>query len=339
MVYSVTDIIVRIILILILFVIAILFIKLYQASRYEKRINKYTINSINNNEIAYLDKIYNFFLKIRHNLTIILKKIKIFDSYSNKYEQYTDKTKMIKEEPMDYIANKIIVGIIAILIVILSDVFQYNTITLFQLIFAFLIGFFIPDLFLFGRKKILKHRIEGDILKAVIIMNNAFKSGRSTMQAIKIVSEELEGPISEEYKKMYIDLTFGLSIENTFKRFAKRVDIEEVRYITTSLTILNKTGGNIVKVFSSIERSFFNRKKMEEELKSLTASSKALFYILISIPIFIVALIVLSNIISGSDSYFLPLFTSTLGFILLLIMLFIYILYIIIVRKVMKLRW
>ncbi len=326
MVYNAADIIVRIILILALFVIAILFIKLYQVSRYEKRINKYTIHSINEYEIAYFDKIYNFFLKQRHNLTKILKKIKIFDNYSNKYEQYTDKTKIIKEEPMDYIANKIIVGILIIFIVILSDVFQYNTITFYQIILAFLIGFFIPDLFLFGKKKLLKHRIESDILKAVIIMNNAFKSGRSTMQAIKIVSEELDGPIAEEYKKMYIDLTFGLSIENTFKRFSKRVDIEEVRYITTSLTILNKTGGNIVKVFSSIERSFFNRKKMEEELKSLTASSKALFWILISIPIFIVTFIVLSNIISKSESYFLPLFTSTIGIILLITIIFIYVL-------------
>lgn len=338
MVYNVTDIIVRIILIFILFVIAILFLKIYQANRYEKRISKYTLKGINNYEISYLDRFYNWFIRFRHNITLFLKKIKIFDNYSKKYEQYTDKTKIIPEEEMDYISNKIIVGFIAIIIIVLSDIFQYNSITIYQLILSFLIGFFIPDLFLFGKKKYLKKRIEADILKAVIIMNNAFKSGRSTMQAIKIVSEELDGPIAEEYKKMYIDLTFGLSIENTFKRFAKRVDIEEVRYITTSLTILNKTGGNIVKVFSSIERSFFNRKKMEEELKSLTASSNALFWILISIPIFIVLLIILSNIISNSSNYFLPLFQSFTGFVLLFTMILIYVLYIIIVRRVMKLR-
>ena len=52
MVYNVTDIIVRIILIFILFVIAILFLKIYQASRYEKRISKYTLKGINNSEIS-----------------------------------------------------------------------------------------------------------------------------------------------------------------------------------------------------------------------------------------------------------------------------------------------
>ena len=81
-----------------------------------------------------------------------MKKIKIFDNYSKKYEQYTDKTKIIPEEEMDYISNKIIVGFIAIIIIVLSDIFQYNSITIYQLLLSFLIGFFIPDLFLFGKK-------------------------------------------------------------------------------------------------------------------------------------------------------------------------------------------
>ena len=50
------------------------------------------------------------------------------------------------------------------------------------------------------------------------------------------------------------DIEYGLEIEEVFKRFNERVDLAEVKYITTSLTILNKTGGNIIDVFSSIEK-------------------------------------------------------------------------------------
>ena len=64
-------------------------------------------------------------------------------------------------------------------------------------------------------------------------------------------------------KKMYEDLEYGLEIEAVFKRFSLRVDLKEVKYITTSLTILNKTGGNIVDVFSSIEKTVFNNKKLD----------------------------------------------------------------------------
>ena len=339
--------IVGIIFIVILFYVAILLSRLFQANQYEKRIDKYTINSLNSEEISYVDKLYNSFFKIRKRFSNRLNKISIFKKYSNRYEKYIDRSKVIPEEPMDYISNKFFVSFLLIVIVLASDLLKSSSIDTFsliiQLLLACLIGFFIPDLFLLGRKQYLKKKVESDILKAVIIMNNAFKSGRSTMQAIKIVSEELEGATADEFKKMYIDLTFGLSVENTFKRFSERVNIEEVRYITTSLTILNKTGGNIVKVFSSIEKNFFNRKRIDDELKSLTSSSNAMFWILISIPIFIVMLITLMDIITNkgfsfSIWFFNPLFKSMLGFILLSIIIIMYILYVRIVRKVMKIR-
>ena len=40
-------------------------------------------------------------------------------------------------------------------------------------------------------------------------------------------------------------------------------------YLSSSLTILNRTGGNIVAVFDSIEKTLFDKKKLKEELKRL----------------------------------------------------------------------
>lgn len=325
--------IIQILIIVTLLVAAVFLMKLTVASRYERRIKKYTIDSILDSSASYFDRCNYVFLKMRSALSKKLKKIKIFNNYSLKYERYTDKTKIIPEEAMDYISLKIFTAIAFLLVVIVSDVLRYKPMTFIQLFGSFLFGFFIPDMFLIAKKKILEITIKNDILKAVIIMNNSFKSGRSTMQAIKIVSEELTGPISNEFKKMYIDLTFGLSLEDVFSRFSKRVNIEEVKYITTSLTILNKTGGNIVKVFSSIERSFFNSRKMEEELKSLTASARAIHKILVSMPIVLYAIIFALN-----PSYFVPMFKHPLGIILLLVIVTLYVVYILIVKKIMNIK-
>ena len=81
------------------------------------------------------------------------------------------------------------------------------------------------------------------------------------MQAIEIVAKELKGPISQEFKKMHLEISYGLSLDVVFERFSKRIESEEVSYITSSLSILNKTGGNIIKVFSSIEKMLFNKRK------------------------------------------------------------------------------
>lgn len=331
--YNTYVFIIQILIIITLLVVAIFLMKLTVASKYERRIKKYTIDSIYDSSASYFDKANYIYLKFRSKLSSQLKKIKIFNKYSLKYEKYTDKTKIIPEEAMDYISLKIIAGIAFLIVVIVSDVLRYKQITFIQLLGSILFGFFIPDLFLIAKKKLLEITIKNDILKAVIIMNNAFKSGRSTMQAIKIVSEELTGPISNEFKKMYIDLTFGLSLEEVFARFSKRINIEEVKYITTSLTILNKTGGNIVKVFSSIERSFFNNRKMDEELKSLTASAKAIHKILVAIPILLFVILFFLN-----PTYFTPMFKNPLGILIFFIIILLYVTYILIVKKIMNIK-
>ena len=148
-----------------------------------------------------------------------------------------------------------------------------------------------------------------------------------------MVSNELDGPISEEFKKMYIDLSFGLNMEVVFDRFTARIDTKEARYITTSLNVLNKTGGNIVQVFASVERNAFKRKKLEEELGALAASSKAIFKILVAIPVIIFVLSFMLN-----PAYFIVMFLDPMGWFLLLIMLLIYITYIIVIRRVMKVK-
>ena len=165
-------------------------------------------------------------------------------------------------------------------------------------------------------------------------MNNAFRSGRSTMQAIEIVSQELKGPIKQEFKKMHLEISYGLSLDVVFDRFSKRVDSEEVNYITSSLSILNKTGGNIIKVFSSIEKMLFSKRKLKEEMKSLTSSARMISKVLLFMPFVFVIFISILN-----PTYFASLINTTVGNILLAIIILIYALYAFIVNKVMKVRF
>ncbi|MEG1495578.1 MAG: type II secretion system F family protein [Bacilli bacterium] len=329
--YNMSLFIIQIFIILLLLGITVWLLLLTKAIKYEKRISKYAIDSIKDTEESFFDKVFRLYHYIRSLLSKFLHKIHIFDTYSLKYSKYIDGSKKLREEPMDYISLKILSSFLVLAVVILSDVMQYQPISFIQVVYSLLIGFFVPDIFLISKNKLKKRQIENDLLKAIIIMNNAFKSGRSTMQAIDIVAHEVDGPIKDEFQKMYIDLTYGLSLETVFRRFSSRVDVMEVKYITTSLIILNRTGGNIVKVFSSIERSFFSRKKLQEELKSLTASARVIFNVLIFMPIILFFLIYILN-----PKYFLPLVTTSIGLIIIVIILVLYISYILIVRKIMQ---
>ena len=113
----------------------------------------------------------------------------------------------------------------------------------------------------------------------------------------------------------------------------KKNVLTKVGELTASLTILNKTGGNIVEVFDSIEKSLFNKKKLRLELKSLTSGSRMIVNVLMIVPVAFIFLIWIIN-----PTYFLPLLTSTSGAILIGIVVVYYVLYIIVIRKLLKVK-
>lgn len=334
MTYNILNLlIIQIVIIILLFGIVLWFIRLNRVTTIQKRYKRFCLEPLNNQEIAFLDKIVNYYFSLQKKLSKYLLKSKAMIDYSKKYQKYIDRTKDTNVHAIDYISTKVIYGLIGILMIVLSDVLRYEFITLYQIALSFLIGFFAPDIYWFSKNRIRKNQIDKDMLKAIIIMNNSFKSGLSIMQGIYMVSNELEGPVAEEFKRMYIDINFGLDMDIVFERFAKRINTEEAHYITASLSVLNKTGGNIVQVFASVERNAFTRKKLSEELDSLSASANAIYKILAVMPVILTVVIIFLN-----PKYFLPLFVTGVGRIILCLIFLIYISYIFIVRKIVKMK-
>ena len=294
----------------------------------EKRITRFSIFSITDKPASFFDNIYRQYDILVEKLSKVLSKSKLLVRYSEGYTKYN-----VQDKPMDIISNKFIAAFIAVILTFISTVVRSHSVGSFQIVLAFIVGFFVPDFSIMINNKIKEKRFENDMFKAVIIMSNAFKSGRSIMQAVKIVSEELEGPVGDEFKKVYIDLTYGLELDVVFDRLSKRINMEETKYMASSLVILNKTGGNVVQIFDSIEKSFFERKKLNDELKSVTTLSNFVFRILVSIPFVIFILIYLFN-----PTYFVPFLSNSIGRILLFLIIVLYVLYIIIVKKVIKIR-
>lgn len=316
------------ILIITLLYFMISLLKLSRVMRLEKRINRYTINTLNDNDLSLFDKVYILFNKYKSFLSRRLSRSNFFVKTSKRYEKYVFDN---DTKAMDFVASKVMLALTFLVIVIVSNAFWNRLVDIYQVSLSLLIGYYIYDIFLIFKEKNKTKNIENDLLRAITIMNNSFKSGKSIMQAIYIVSNEVDGEIKNEFKKMYIDLTYGLSLDVVFKRFSKRVNIEEVKYMTTSLIILNKTGGNIVNVFASIEKNFFSRRKLKQEMKSIAASAEFMFKILAVMPLIIILMIVVLN-----PTYFAPLFETSIGLAISLIISFIYLSYIFVVKKIMK---
>lgn len=292
--------------------------------KYQKRIENYNIVNIEEKDLSLCTSLERSFNNLRKDIIKIIKKLNIDKSYKKIYKNDS-------KEHMILLADRIIFTLFMLVVYLLVSLLTFSKINIMLLLLFIIIGMLIPSIYNKMNDIYRKKKIENDLLKAVSLMNNAFKSGKSIIQAVEVVKNELDGPLSQEFSKIENDLLHGLSLNDAFERFEKRVNLKELDYITTSLIILNKTGGNISSVFESIEKSFYTRKKLDLELKSIVASSKLVFQMLVLLPIFLWFIIGLWN-----NTYFTVFFKSSVGILLFLVIVFIYILYVIIIRNIMK---
>ncbi len=321
--------------IIILLVIGVIYylLRLYRGVQLEKRLAVFAIDSVNTHEPTLFDSISKVFWIIIKKISKIIRKSEIFSKYGEKYNKFILYEDRQVKEGLDYVSIKIFLSLLIIILACLSLAFQTIKLDFMLVLIVFIVSFFIPDIYLNFEFTKKRKRVEEDLLKAIIIMNNSFNSGKNIIQATAIVKDTLDGPIQDEFKKIYLDISYGLELDLVFSRFYERVILEDAKYITTSLALLNKTGGDIIRVFSLIEKSIFQKKNLKNELYSLTASSRFVFKLLAFLPFMFVLMIFVLN-----PSYFKPLFTSPLGIVVFVLTLLLYIIYIFIIRKVLEVK-
>lgn len=319
--------IVRILLGLIVLSIIILLFKLHKAIKLERRISRYSLKMADKDDLSYFEMLGEKYYKLVNKV----KKNKRLVKYSKSYEKYANVGD--KVGPIQFVINKLLIAISFVIIVVISYAIQGKLVGIFGFIFSFILGYYVYDIYLIIMKKRWSIKIKNDMLRAVIIMNNAFKAGKSTLQAVELASRDLPKPINREFEKIYQDMSYGLSVDVAFMRFAKRVNLEEATYVASVLTILNKTGGNIINVFSSMEKTLFDKKKLEEDLKNSTAASNLVVKFLMVVPIIFIIIIYMI-----SPTYFVPLFSSTLGYIVVVLIVVMFIGYIYLLNKIMKIE-
>lgn len=323
----------QILLIVIVCGVIFILLRLRHGYKLENRLGRYAIATKTQDAVSLVDRIYGIVWVVIQKMTKILNKSVVFSKYGDKYSKFIVYEERNKKVGLDYVSGKVLLAINGGVLLLGTSILKGLKIDFIIYIIVMGVLFFLPDIYLNIKYYHKRKRIEDDLLNAIIIMNNAFKSGRNIMQAIECVNEQLEGPVQDEFKKIYLDITYGLSLDVVFNRFYQRVRLEDAKYITSSLTLLNKTGGDIIKVFSMIEKSIFDKKNLKNELKSLTASSSLVFKMLAVLP-FVFGLIILVL----NPNYFTVFLTTPLGIITLILIGLLYILYILVIRKVLEVQ-
>ena len=151
----------------------------------------------------------------------------------------------------------------------------------------------------------------GDCL---MMIANALRAGFSFLQAIELISKEMEPPVSEEFKHVVRDVGLGTPVERALTEMDRRVGSSDFSLVVTAVLIQQQVGGDLARILDTISETIQDRIRMRREVKVLTSQGRMSGWILVLLPIAVGLFMTSMN-----PGYLDPLFHDSIGRIILVI--------------------
>ena len=169
-----------------------------------------------------------------------------------------------------------------------------------------------PILFLRIKKNKRRSELEEQLVDAIGVLCNALRAGHSFQQAMNSISTEMDGPVSEEFGRVFRETQHGMTLSDSMDRMVERVGSDDLEMMCTAILIQREVGGNLSEVLENIAGTIRSRLSLKAEVKTRTASGRLSGYMVGALPvILLVAISVINPEYSGT------LFSTSAGHIML----------------------
>lgn len=147
---------------------------------------------------------------------------------------------------------------------------------------------------------------------ALDIIVRAVKSGLPLNDGVRLIAHEAKEPVKTEFRRIVEAQQLGLSIPDASMRMIETMPCPEAGFFGIVIQIQSQAGGNLSEALGNLSRVLRDRKKMKAKVQALSMEAKASAAIIGALP-FIVAFLVYIS----SPNYIMPLFTTSVGHLIL----------------------
>jgi tight adherence protein B len=143
-------------------------------------------------------------------------------------------------------------------------------------------------------------------------LSNSLRGGYGLVQAMKLVSAEMQPPLSVEFQRVVSEVSYGLPYDTAFKNMLRRNGSPDLSMIVTAIEINLEVGGNLSDILDNIGAIIRDRVRIQGQVKAYTSQTRLSSMVLTGLPFGLGALIFVVN-----PTYISALWTTTLGLVML----------------------
>ncbi|HCR65524.1 MAG: pilus assembly protein [Oceanicaulis sp.] len=219
-----------------------------------------------------------------------------------------DQAGLLKTGPMQFWIISAILGIVAAFAVIVAGLNPLISIAA-----AVIAGLGLPRWVLGMMRNARQKKFTENFADALDIIVRGVKSGLPLNETLKIIAQEGEAPVKQEFQLLVEGLAVGVDVEEGMRRMYRRMPLSELSFFTTVLAIQQKAGGNLAEALNNLSTVLRARKMMREKVGALSSEAKASAWIIGSLPPGVGVMVSIM-----SPDYMTPLLTTPTGHFLLL---------------------
>ena len=171
-----------------------------------------------------------------------------------------------------------------------------------------LVGFFVPQRFLFFKAKRRAKKFEAQLPDVLTLLASSLATGFSLAQGVDAVVRDASEPSAKEFSRALAETRIGAPLEDTLDHLAKRMDSVNMAWTTMAIRIQRQVGGNLAETLRTTAATLREREELKRLVKGLSAEGRLSAYILIALPIGLFLYMLL-----GNRSYIEILWTNPIG--------------------------
>ena len=122
---------------------------------------------------------------------------------------------------------------------------------------------------------------------AIDLLVRGLKSGLPVTETFQVVSQELPGPVGEEFKGVVERIRIGNTMEAALQESAEMLGTAEFQFFCITIAIQRETGGNLAETLANLSDVLRKRAQMKLKIRAMSSEAKASAYIVGALPFFV----------------------------------------------------
>lgn len=120
--------------------------------------------------------------------------------------------------------------------------------------------------------------------EAIDLIARALRAGHALTTGLGMVADEIPAPVGHEFRRLYDEQNFGMSLPDAMRAMAQRVPVLDARFFVTAVLTQREAGGNLSEVLDNLASVMRARFKVKRQIRVASAHGRLSAWVLACLP-------------------------------------------------------